>query len=410
MAAALGLKAGWNFIRACAAGLLLLVMAQAAGARQSFYDAGPAQIAQAPGTLLKAQALALPALIRAKAWRILYATRDFAGKPLAGSAIVVASTVPAIGSRPQDIVAWAHPTVGTDPGCAPSLRQTQFQAIPGLEDLIAAGVVSVAPDYPGLGTRGPVGYLVGKGQAYSVLDSVRAVAGLPGLKLSRNYAVYGFSQGGHAALFSAREAARYMPEFALKGAAAIAPPTDLARLFAVNANTIEGKILLSYTLQSWAIKYGLSMREMLSERAVATAFAINKTCVDDMGGSIEAFKLQNQFKADMLVNNPLQHPQWSRLMNENSITLWPPSVPLLVAQGSSDTVVRPEVTQAALSASCLGGANVRYINVQNASHSGSAKQAMPATISWLLARLAGKPNDNSCTPALVARLNDGSRR
>jgi hypothetical protein len=82
-----------------------------------------------------------------------------------------------------------------------------------------------------------------------------------------------------------------MPKFALKAAAAIAPPTDLLRLFSYNVGTIEGKILHSCTLQSWAIKYGLSLRDILRDRAIATAWAINKTCVDDHGGSIDAFKL-----------------------------------------------------------------------------------------------------------------------
>jgi len=239
----------------------------------NFYAATLAQAAQAPGTLLRAQPIALPPLYRAKAWRILYSTRDYAGRPLVSSGIVVASTVQAATGRPQNIVAWAHPTVGTAPACAPSLRQTPLQSIPGVKELIGAGKIIVATDYPGLGTQGPIGYLIGKGQAFAVLDSVRATARLPGLNISRNYAIYGFSQGGHAALFAAREAPGYMPEFTLKGAAAIAPPTDLLRLFSYNVSTIEGKILLSYTLQSWAIKYGLSLRDVLSDSAIATAWA-----------------------------------------------------------------------------------------------------------------------------------------
>ncbi|MDE2385983.1 MAG: alpha/beta fold hydrolase [Alphaproteobacteria bacterium] len=391
--------------------LVLGLLAWAAPARaDSFYAATPAQAALPSGTLIKAQGLALPALYRAKAWRILYATRDYAGRPLLSSGIVIASTVHAATGRPQQIVAWAHPTVGTDPKCAPSLRQSPLQSILGVKDLIASGKIIVATDYPGLGTQGPVGYLIGKGEAYAVLDSVRAAARLPGLKVSRDYAVYGFSQGGHAALFAAREAASYMPEFSLKGAAAIAPPTDLTRLFAANVGSIEGKILLSYTLQSWAIKYGLSMREVLSDSAIATAWAINKTCVDDVGGSLEAFKLQNEFRADMFAANPLRHPQWRQQMGINSIAEWPTAAPLLVVQGGADSVVRAEVTQSALSASCLKGVNVQFTMLDHQSHSGSAHAAFPAVTHWLDARLSGKPNANSCTSALVARINDGSRR
>ena len=376
----------------------------------NFYAATLAQAAQPPGTLLRAQPFSLPPLFLAKAWRILYTTRDYAGRPLISSGIVVASTVHSAAGRPQNIVAWAHPTVGTAPACAPSLRQTPLQSILGVKELIGAGKIIVATDYPGLGTQGPIGYLIGKGQAFAVLDSVRATARLPGLKVSRDYAIYGFSQGGHAALFAAQEAPSYMPEFALKGAAAIAPPTDLLRLFSYNVSTIEGKILLSYTLQSWAIKYGLSLRDVLSDSAISTAWAINKTCVDDLGGSIDAFKLQQQFRADMFAANPLQHPDWRRYLLENSLAVFPKTAPLLVVQGGSDSIVRPEVTQAALSSSCMNGGNIKFILLANVSHSGSATAAFPAVTDWLVARLAGKANENSCTTALVARINDGSRR
>jgi hypothetical protein len=257
----------------------------------NFYAATPARAAQAPGTLLKAQPIALPPLFRAQAWRILYTKRDYAGRPLVASDMVIASTVQAATGRPQNIIVWAHPTCWHCLWPRPRLRPTPLQSILGVKELIGAGKIMVATDYPGLGTQGPIGCLIGKGQAFAVLEPVRATARLPRLKVSRDHAIFGFSQGSHAAFFAVREAPSYMPKFTLKAAAAIAPPTDLLRLFSYNVGTIEGKILHSCTLQSWAIKYGLSLRDILRDRAIATAWAINKTCVDDHGGSIDAFKL-----------------------------------------------------------------------------------------------------------------------
>ncbi len=389
---------------------VLAFAALSLSAQAGFYDATQAQIAQPPGTLIRAQTIGLPAFYRAKAWRILYATRDYAGNPIAASGVVVQSTVRPVGPRGQTIVAWAHSTVGTAQGCAPSLRQQPTQFILGLNDMISAGYITVATDYPGLGTVGPVGYLIGKGQAYAVLDSVRAAARLPGVKAARDYGVYGFSQGGHAAIFSGLVAPQYMPEFNLKAIAAVAPPSDLLKLFSYNATTVEGKVLVSYVMQSWAIKYGLSLREVLSDAAIQTVFRINSICVDDFSGSLDAYKAQGSFGADMFLGNPLHHPLWRQRLIENSASTWPTKVPLMVVQGSSDSIVHPEVTEAALSATCLAGGNVNYVSLSNRSHSGSAKDGIPKVTAWLIQRLNGVPNVNSCSSRLIAQIGDGSRR
>ena len=365
-------------------------------AAPGFYDATPAQIAQPPGSLIRLSPIPLPPFYRAKAWRILYATRDFAGRPVAASGIVVASTVGVTANTKQTIVAWAHPTVGTSVNCAPSARKSPAGFIAGLNELVAAGHIVVATDYPGLGTPGPLGYLVGNGQAHAVLDSVRAASRVPGLNASFDYGVYGFSQGGHAVAFVGLIAAQYMPEFRLKALAAIAPPTNLPALFSANVGSIEGKILMSYTMKSWAIKYGLNLREVLSDSALITASAINAICVDDAQGAIDALKLQARFGPDMFVGNPLQHPDWRKVMIENTVSIFPLDVPMMLVQGGFDSIVRPEVTAQVYKDSCKSGANIKLLFLKDDTHSGSQVDGIPPVVNWLNAVMAGKPSVSSC--------------
>ena len=365
-------------------------------AAPGFYDATPAQIEQPPGSLIRIEPIGLPAFYRAKAWRILYATRDFAGRPTAASGIVVASTVGVTANTKQSIIAWAHPTVGTASNCAPSARKSPAGFIAGLNELVSAGHIVVATDYAGLGTPGPLGYLVGAGQAHAVLDSVRAASRLPGLNTSFEYGVYGFSQGGHAVAFVGLIAPQYMPEFKLKALAAIAPPTNLPALFAANVGSIEGKILMSYTMKSWAVKYGLNLREVLSNSALITASAINAICVDDAGGAIDAFKMQTQFGPDMFVGNPLQHPDWRRVMIENTVSIFPLDVPMMLVQGGFDSIVRPEVTAQVYKDSCQSGANIKLLLLKDATHSGSELNGIPPVVNWLNATMAGKPSVSTC--------------
>lgn len=48
-----------------------------------FYNSFGLDLIAVHGTLLRYERLALPPFYRAKAWRILYATRDYAGRPVA---------------------------------------------------------------------------------------------------------------------------------------------------------------------------------------------------------------------------------------------------------------------------------------------------------------------------------------
>lgn len=378
-------------------GLLLFALASHAGAKDgAFYTASDDQTAMPPGTLLKAESIGVPAFYRGKAWRILYVTRDYAGHPLTASGIVVASSVKLAAGRKRSIIAWAHPTVGTAITCAPSMRQDPLRSILGLNELIGAGQVVVATDYPGLGTPGPLGYLVGKGQARAVLDSVRAAAQLRGLDVGPDFAIYGYSQGAHAALFAAREAQSYLPGFTLRAVAAIAPPTDLEKLFMADSGTPEGRILTSYTLQSWAIKYGMSLRELLTENALRISQHINTICVDTLDGKIDVFEAQGKFDATMFRANPLNLPNWRRLMLDNSLSVLPAQVPLLVAQGSSDGIVSPAITAAAVRATCRSGGLVKFVYLANKTHGSSARAAFPTVTNWLLANLAGFRTGTSC--------------
>lgn len=362
----------------------------------SFYDATFADAALPPGTLLKAERLKLPPLYRAKGWRILYSTRDTAGRPLASSGIVIASTVAAVPAGGRKIVSWAHPTTGTARGCAPSLRKAPHATIPGINELVGRGFIVVATDYPGLGTPGPTGYLVGKGQAHAVLDAVRALKQLPDTGAGRDVALFGYSQGGHAALFAAQIGAAYAPEFVIRGVAAIAPPTDLRRLLLADIGSVEGRVLAAFTLQSWAVKYGLSLREVAQEDSIAAILAINRNCVDSIEGQIAVLKAQKNLGKAFLRADPALVRGWAAAMRDNTITALTPAVPALIVQGESDDIVRPAVTRAAVAQSCAAGARVKYVSLPGRGHSTAVTFGAGTAVSWLADRLAGLVPPTSC--------------
>jgi pimeloyl-ACP methyl ester carboxylesterase len=352
--------------------------------------------AQKPGTLLSYDRITLPGLYRAKAWRILYVTRNYRLQPILSTGLVVlpdkAPSVP----MERQFVAWAHPTTGVASKCAPSLRPSPIKTIGGLNDLVASGVVVAATDYPGLGTQGPVGYLVGKGQAYATIDSVRAAKQIPGVGGGPDFALWGYSQGGHAALFAASLAQGYAPELSLKGVAAIAPPTDLGTLLRANLGSVSGRILASFTLSSWSVKYRAPLAPLVDTHAAELVQEVSRSCVDDLGGKLDALAAQKGLKQDFLREDPAEVAPWEGLMAQNSIFSLNAQVPALIIQGDADDIVRPQVTTQFVRASCRAGARVEYVVLAGKGHGGAMDAGYRRAAGWLAARLAGQPVRSNC--------------
>jgi hypothetical protein len=80
-------------------------------------------------------------------------------------------------ARWRALPAWAHGTVGIADVCAPSWAGRSEPDITYLNHWLDQGYAVVASDYQGLGTPGGHPYLTTRPEAYSVLDSVRAVEG-----------------------------------------------------------------------------------------------------------------------------------------------------------------------------------------------------------------------------------------
>lgn len=163
----------------------------------------------APGGLIDTvpldPALSVPGASRA--YRILYATIDQHERPAVSTAAVFVPKTPA----PQNgwpVVAWAHGTVGLGDDCTPSARPRSARDQEYLTHWLDQGYVVVASDYTGLGTPGLMSYLNSVTTARGVTDAVLAAHGMD-LPLSPVWMVVGQSQGGAAAVATARWASEF---------------------------------------------------------------------------------------------------------------------------------------------------------------------------------------------------------
>jgi acetyl esterase/lipase len=348
-----------------------------------------------PGKLVSAEAM-VGAPEGARAYRILYWSTGLDGKPAEVSGVVIAPRgPPPPGGRP--IVAWAHPTTGVVSRCAPSLARVVFASIQGLRAMLDRGYVVAATDYPGLGTPGVHPYLVGTSEAHAVLDSVRAARAIPEAAAGVQFAVWGHSQGGQAALFTGLEAARYAPELKLVGVAAAAPATDLGALMTDDLGTGGGNNITAMTLWSWARVYGAPMDKVVSSQAEPVIDRLTKLCVErwfDMftrRGPTLALE-----KSFLRVNNLANEEPWRRLLEENSPGPLPADIPVFLAQGSADGLVRPAITEAYRAQLCRNGNRVEFVLMPGVGHAFIARDVAGAAVAWMQARFAGGPAPTNC--------------
>lgn len=377
----------------CAA-LQLALGPQTARAQSSFYRATEEELAGAPGTLIRFEPM-ISSPDGASAYLILYRSTGLHSEPIAvsGVAIIPASA----SSSPRPVVAWAHPTTGIVPRCAPSLAIFIFQQIQGLRDMLDRGYAVVATDYPGLGTPGPHPYLVGVSEGRAVLDSVRAVRRLPGAHAGNRFAVWGHSQGGQAALYAGLLAKSYAPDIELAGIAAAAPATELVTLMTDDLNSSGGRNLTAMTLWSWQRVFGAPMDRALEPDAIPVVDALADECIESIYDIVLRQRISRPLAESFLaIQNPATIEPWRSLANENTPGILPKDIPVFLAQGGADMLVRPAVTQNYMERLCRAGSRVSMLMVPKSNHGFIGRDSARTAVGWIADRFAGLPSPSDC--------------
>ena len=377
---------------ACA---LAVIGVAGAAAQSAFYQPTAGEIDGPPGTIIRQEIMPFaPAYV--VAYRVLYRSRGLRGEPIAVSGVVMAPRdAPPVGGRP--IVAWAHPTSGVIARCAPSLAFKMFQMVQGLRDMAGRGYVVAATDYPGLGAPGVHPYLIGESEGRAVLDIVRVARSMPAMAASRDFAVWGHSQGGQAALYAGLMARRYAPELRLVGVAAAAPATELATLMRDDLDSVGGRNLTAMTLWSWNQIYDAPMRRVVEPAAIPVVNRLAKACIESIYDLLIRRRIERPLETSFLsVKNPTDLEPWRSLAAANTPGPLPTDVPLFIAQGSADNLVRPEVTRDYVARACRSGDKVRLLMLPGVGHGFAGRDAAPAAVDWIAARFAGEPPPDDC--------------
>ncbi|MFD9304071.1 lipase family protein [Streptomyces sp. NPDC060048] len=360
----------------------------------AFYDPPSPLPAGKPGTVIRQRPftpsearLTLPS----RTFLVMYLSTGTDGRPVAASGLVTVPDGPApTGGRP--VAAVDHGTMGIGATCTPS----RMPGFAGLEDtspvakLLARGFVVVQPDYIGLGVTGvrhP--YLNGKSAAYATLDILRAARGIdPGA--STTSLVYGGSQGGHAALWSAHYADEYAPDLDLKGVVANAPAVGfewMPALFAQQsaiATPYAGMLLLLMNGAS-AADPAVKPAELLTPEGLAAADRMwTESCIvgDTVVPPAEGILRPG---ADL---GPLNAALKASAGNEVTT-----KVPVLLPQGGND--VLSSLNQALARQLCDKGVTLEFKHYADQGHT-IGDGPLDDAIAWMDARYVGTPMGASC--------------
>lgn len=348
----------------------------------------------APGRLISASPIASQAP-RSSGWRVLYESRDSNGRSIEVAGLVfVPNGPPPEGGWP--VVAWAHGSWGLEDKCTLATKPGLWTQSPFFKTLLAKGYAIAATDYAGFSTGGLNPYLVGDASGYAVIDNVRAARQVRGANTGRSFALWGESQGAHAALWAGQLVQDYAPGLTLVGIAAAAPPTDLAANLGGKTDPTVRAFLTAYTGASWEQYYGADLRTITGPVGADLIRRISKNCID-----LKGFKLSTQVGIlrlrGILKNVDLaKTAPWNDLLARNSVSRAPTSAPLLIAQGGKDLVVAPDVTKAYARNLCRQGQRLRFVWKPTMEHPASAADTAKETIEWIADRFAGRPLNDDC--------------
>lgn len=278
------------------------------------------------------------------------------------------------------VVVNAHGTVGLDSLC----RLSDTVSGAGLAGLFASrGTISIAPDYPGLGTAGLHPYLVSEVAGPAVLDSARAallVAEYLEKPTSGRVALVGLSQGGHAVLTAASQAQTWAPELNVVAVAASGPASMYLEHWSPGLGFAGPHIVFPAMLMAaWRSYYNFS-EEVLLEAAIPTIeAAASESCL--WSPSLADIPLwynripedpsaifDSEFLSEMAAQSFDRFQEIEIAFSQNRIVPFATTIPIQIWQGTADDVVLYTHTAELVDDLQAAGMTIDFQVVEGAGH------------------------------------------
>jgi Secretory lipase len=342
------------------------------------------------GTLLRYQPVDDLDVGGATAWRIMYASESLEGEPIVvtGTALVPPGEAPT-GGRP--VLTIAHGTSGIADECAPS-KDPAATELALMGPFVDAGYLVLLSDYEGLGTPGRHPYLVGESEGRAVLDAALAARELPDADAGDQLSIFGYSQGGHGALFAGQLAADWAQDYELVGTVAGAPATELPIIFAA-AGSLPIAGFLYMIIAGFAEAYPEADPSLvLTPAGEAELPQVDRGCVGEV---IRHFA--GTPNAELLKPGLAEVEPWADLGLANDPGRVATDSPILIVHSAADDVVPATLSQLLVQRMCGEGQVVeRRVYDKGQGHGEAVPDAVSDAFEWLQQRAAGDEPVSTC--------------
>jgi pimeloyl-ACP methyl ester carboxylesterase len=344
------------------------------------------------GRLIRYQPVDELDIAGARAWRVMYLSEDVAGDAIAVTGTVLVpegeGEAPA-GGRP--ILSIAHGTTGVADECAPSKNPVPTE-LSLMAPFVQQGYLVAHTDYEGLGTPGRHPYLVGESEGRGVLDAARAAGQLPEAAAGDRLAIFGYSQGGHGALWAGQLAAEWVPELDLVGTVAGAPATEIpVVLSAAGSLPIAG--LLFMLIAGYHEAYpDAALSSVLTPEGETALAAVDEGCVREVVGHFAGGDSAALLQPDAASVEP-----WATLARENNPGNVASDSPVLIVHSAADQVVPAGLSELLFERMCGAGQVVeRRVYDKGQGHVEAVPDAVSDGFAWIGQRMAGVAPTSTC--------------
>jgi pimeloyl-ACP methyl ester carboxylesterase len=162
-------------------------------------------------------------------------------------------------------------------------------------------------------------------------------------------------------------------------------------------NSTGGRNLTAMTVWAWSRVYDAPADRVVAPAAMPVVDRLAEECIespfDIWARARTAAPLAQQF---LIVKNPAEIEPWHALLARNTSGLLPRTLPVFLAQGTKDGLVRPQVTMDYMKRLCGGGSKVRMLVLPGVSHGLAGAKSADAAVAWIADRFAGRPAPSDC--------------
>ncbi len=325
-------------------------------------------------------------------YRIMYLSETVAGTPTVVTGLVELPDDQAPFGGLKALL-YGHGSTGLDDPCSPSVvidgpDADAADEFDSMSTAINDGWAVIATDYEGLGGPGSHPLLVGVSEARSMLDAGRAARQLPVAYIGDTTGVFGYSQGGHAALWATQLAAEWTPEQPIIGTVAAATPSEVPLLVGAALSQPQQEDDAVAVLAGAAtanVGAAIALTQLLTPAGTELLASWDTQCFD----------VDPAVAGPYVTGDPATVEPFATLLAANTAGTVASPTPLLLFHGDADATVPIAHNDTLVARLCATGQVIERRVVAGASHGSTIAQARTEGLTWLTGLAAGTTTPTS---------------